>query len=73
MSELGFRPLLEYPNRCDAISRCRWVSSKFPKCRQKNHYSCYKNKLSIKTLKNRTLQILQTFHTFSKEHYKHSK
>ena len=27
----------------------------------------------IEKIKNRTLETLQTFHTFSKEHYKHKK
>ena len=27
----------------------------------------------IEDINNRTIQTLQTFHTFSKEHYKHSK
>ena len=63
---LGFRPLLEYRNRCDGISRCRWASSEFPKCRQRNHYSCYKFKSQF--LHGKYL----TFHSFSKEHYKHN-
>ena len=39
MPAQGFRPLFGYPNTCDGISRCRWGSSKFPKCRQRNRYS----------------------------------
>ena len=44
MRALGFRPLFQYPNRCDGISRHKWADSEFPKCRQRNHYSCYEYK-----------------------------
>ena len=41
---LGIGPLFKYLKRYDGISRCTWASSDFPKCRQRNHYSCYKCK-----------------------------
>ena len=62
MSALGFWPLFEYHNRCDEIARCRWARSKFPKCRQRNQYSCYENINSyMESIENRTSQTLQLF------------